>query len=491
MSLAAALTAARTSLAANATQSAVVSRNIAGAGEEQFTRKSALRTSFQGGVRIESIGRAASIPLMRAMLGASAEAAGQQAIVDGLEKLQLTVGDPEAGHSPAAMIGALRNAVQQYAAAPDNMLMAQAMLESAKDVALILQSASTTVQQTRAAADAAMVDSVARINELLGKFETLNNDIVRGTRTGGDVTAEMDARDRVMVDLAEEIGLHVVRRPDNDIALYTDSGVTLFETTARAVMLNPTPIFTATTAGHAVLVDGVPVTGSSAAMAIDTGRLAGLTELRDRVSITYQGQLDEIARGLVGSFAESDQGSPPTLPDIPGLFTWPGAPAMPASGVILPGLAATISVNPNADPEQGGSLERLRDGGIGDPIQPAYDYNPANSSAFSARLQELADAFVQPRAFDPVTGLSSSEALTGFASASVGWLAATRQDATEGADYRNALLSRAAMALSNRTGVNIDEEMTVMLQIERSYQASAKLIAAVDSMFAALMAAVR
>src|SRR5699024_1643025 len=142
--------------------------------------------------------------------------------------------------------------------------------------ATTLRNASTSVQQTRAAADAAMVESVAHINELLGKFEMLNNDIVRGTRTGGDVTAELDARDRVMVDLAEEIGLHVVRRPDNDIALYTDSGVTLFETTARAVTLNPTPVFTPTTIGHAVLVDGVPVTGGSAAMPINAGRLAGL-----------------------------------------------------------------------------------------------------------------------------------------------------------------------------------------------------------------------
>jgi flagellar hook-associated protein 1 FlgK len=52
------------------------------------------------------------------------------------------------------------------------------------------------------------------------------------------------------------------------------------------------------------------------------------------------------------------------------------------------------------------------------------------------------------------------------------------------------LLVRSTEALSNATGVNIDEEMTIMLELERSYQASAKLIATVDSLFASLLQAV-
>ena len=47
--------------------------------------------------------------------------------------------------------------------------------------------------------------------------------------------------------------------------------------------------------------------------------------------------------------------------------------------------------------------------------------------------------------------------------------------------------SRTAEALSNDTGVNVDQEMSLLLDLEHSYQASARLIKAVDDMLAALL----
>ena len=52
-------------------------------------------------------------------------------------------------------------------------------------------------------------------------------------------------------------------------------------------------------------------------------------------------------------------------------------------------------------------------------------------------------------------------------------------------------MMRTSEALSNVTGVNIDEEMSLLLDLEHSYQASAKLVQTVDNMLAALLAAVR
>ncbi len=50
---------------------------------------------------------------------------------------------------------------------------------------------------------------------------------------------------------------------------------------------------------------------------------------------------------------------------------------------------------------------------------------------------------------------------------------------------------RTSAALSNETGVNIDEEMALLLDLEHSYQASARLISAVDDMLSTLLAAVQ
>src|SRR5690625_279219 len=490
MSLSAALGAARSSLAANASQTAILSRNIGGAEEGLYTRKSAIITSSPAGVRVEGVGRAADGALLNTMFGATSRAAAGRAWVEGLERWWPTLGDPESDQSPAAMVGALRDAVQQHASMPDDLLMAGEVLSRAEDLATTLRASSATVQAARAEADAEMVESVERLNNLLSQFETLNTEIVRGTHKGADITAKLDARDQVMAGIAEEIGIRIVRRADNDVALYTDGGVTLFETKARPVVMAPTNVFEAAIIGQAIFIDGVNVTGGGA-MQLGAGRLAGPAAFRDGTAGSYQGPLDEIARGLVEVFAESDQGDPPTLPTIPGLFTHAGAPAMPTPGVVSPGLAASLLVNPNVDPEQGGDLRRLRDGGIGDPTAPGYVYNSTGASAFAERLQALADGFDQKQVFDPSLDTPENADLGSLASASAGWLEAARQKAAADIDYRDALLARWTQALSNATGVNIDEEMTALLELERSYQASAKLIATVDAMLGALLAAVR
>jgi flagellar hook-associated protein 1 FlgK len=72
----------------------------------------------------------------------------------------------------------------------------------------------------------------------------------------------------------------------------------------------------------------------------------------------------------------------------------------------------------------------------------------------------------------------------------VAWLQEARNSADADAEYRTALLERSTEALSKVNGVNLDEEMTALLELERSYQASSKLITMIDSMFEALLTAV-
>ena len=49
---------------------------------------------------------------------------------------------------------------------------------------------------------------------------------------------------------------------------------------------------------NAVDADGVPITGSSATMSVGSGRISGLVMVRDELAVSYQSQLDEVARGL-------------------------------------------------------------------------------------------------------------------------------------------------------------------------------------------------
>ncbi|WP_314946864.1 flagellar hook-associated protein FlgK [Bradyrhizobium cosmicum] len=489
MSLTAALDSARASLMASGIQSSTISRNIAGASATGYSRKIAVLDNLpNAGVYVAAIQRAASSGLYDNVLVAASSSAKQGAIYDGLQKIAAaTVDDPELGQSPTAQLNALKQALQQYANAPDNTTLAQAAVTSAKDMATGLNQATKTVQSVREGADADMATSVTNINQLLAQFDKVNNAIVRGTISGDDVTDYLDQRDSIVSKLSQELGVSMTIRANGDAALYTDSGVVLFDKTARPVSFAATNVYTAGTTGNAVYIDGVPVTGANSVMPLKSGKLAGLAQLRDKDTVTYQSQLDEVARGLINTFRESDQ-SAAALPDVPGLFTYPGAPAMPASATVSVGLAGLISVAASVDPAEGGNPNLLRDGAISGNV--AYRYNTAGNGGYSIRLQQLIGGMDASQPFDATTQGKPSGSLIDFASSSTSWIENLRKTADDNVSYQNTLLERSTAALSTVSGVNMDDEMALMLQVERTYSASSKIISTVDEMLQSLLAAV-
>ncbi|MCP1783119.1 flagellar hook-associated protein FlgK [Bradyrhizobium japonicum] len=489
MSLTAALDSARASLMASGIQSSTISRNIAGATATGYSRKIAVLDNLPGaGVYVAAIQRAASSGLYNNVLIATSGSAKQNAILDGLQKISAsTVDDPELGQSPAAQLNKLKQALQQYANAPDNTTLAQAAVTSAKDMATALNQATKTVQTVRQGADADMATSVGNINQLLTQFDKVNTAIVKGTIAGDDVTDYLDQRDNIVSKMSQEVGVSMTLRANGDAALYTDSGVVLFDKTARSVSFAATNIYTPGTTGNAVYIDGVPVTGANSVIPIKTGKLAGLAQLRDNATVTYQSQLDEVARGLVESFKEVDQ-SGAALPDRPGLFTYPGSPAMPASATVSVGLAGSISVAASVDPAQGGNPNLLRDGAISGNV--AYRYNTTGNAGYSTRLQQLIGNMYASQPFDASTQGKPTGSLIDFAASSTSWIENQRKAADDNATYQNTLLDRSSAALSNVSGVNMDDEMSLMLQVERTYSASSKIISTVDQMLQSLLAAV-
>jgi flagellar hook-associated protein 1 FlgK len=495
MGLSAALNIAQSALATSSAQTAVVSRNIAGVNNPNYSEKTALvTTNYSGASQVLSIGRAANTALFTNLLGANAASQYQQAIANGLNQIQQTIGlspssatstSATSDTSPSTLISNLSNAIQQYAAAPSSTSTGQAVVVAAQTLATGLNNNSSTVQSIRAQADSAMETSIQTINSLLIQFQSVNSTIVNGLQTGADVTDNLDTRDQILSKLSNEVGITTSTAANGGMSIYTDSGVTLFDQSPRSVTMQATSTYTTGTTGNAVMIDGVPVTGDNAIMPIQSGQLAGLANLRDTVATQYQNQLDQIAGGLINAFSESDQtgGGAPT---VPGLFTYSGAPAMPSSATTT-GLAASIKVSANVDPSQGGSVTLLRDGGISNPGTAAYTYNTSGDAAYTGRLQSLLSAMSQTQTYDGSTGGLTSGSLTDYATSSVNWVEAARQGATNQVSYTGAVVSTTTTALSNATGVNLDNELSKMLDLEHSYQASAQLMNSVNTMLKTLI----
>ena len=486
MSLSVALNTARGSLLSNGTQTDTVSRNVSGVGDASYSRKVASLVTTDGPVRVV-VARVSNTALFDKMIGSTSELAGRQAILDGLTKLEETVGDTQADGSVAAKVSALNQALSNAANQPNDPNLAKAAVAAAKDLALALNRSSGTVQAARKNADDEIGNSVQTINDLLVQFDKANKAVMNGTVTGADISDALDNRDKILAQLSQEVGITTVVRANNDMAIYADNGSPLYDKIARSVTFAPTSAFAAGTTGNAVFIDGVQVTGSASRMPLQAGRIVGQIAVRDDIAVTYQAQLDAIAGGLITAFAETDKDNPTTGTALAGLLTYAGGPALPALG--RAGLAASIRINPAADPTQGGNPFTLRDGGMNAGTQ--YQYNTSGAAAFSDHLRAIQTALRADRTFPTNSELPLSTSVMTAAQSSASWLEASRKAATARVDTESAVLSSASTALSNVTGVNRDDEIARMLELEKSYAASAKLISTVNAMLQSLLDAVR
>lgn len=458
MSLDVAINVARQSLLASQYQIALSSRNVAAAGDPDRSRASAtLATTIDGGVRVASVRRPEDMAVFKRMIAATAATAERDAVLTQLEVIAETVGDPEHGTSVGALIGDLQSALADYSNAPDDPLFGRSVVERARDVTDAMRRVSNDLLLAREEADRNMDASVDEVNRLLGEFDEANRAVVIATLSGNDATTHLDRRDAIVSDLSAHIGITTLRRENNDVALFTGGGVTLFDRQARSVTFERTAVYTSGTIGGEVYVDGVSVTGAGAPMPSTTGSIVGHAYVRDTVVPTYQLQMDEIARELTDIFTDG----------IGSLFVNGGGPDY----------AGSIAIAAGVDPSQGGAVENLRDG----------TGNPSGYAAYSDRLLALGNQLTAVTAFDPSAELIDSGSLLDFATQSSGWLEGLRMSVQIDADTEAAILQQASDALSRATGVNLDDEYARQLMLERSFNASSRLIAIIDEMFDTLL----
>lgn len=484
MSLTSALSIAQQALLNTSRQTSVVARNLSEANNPDYTRRSAVLSSTAPGARVAEIRRATSDALFRQNLAAMSQYQGQATLTGGMDMLSNLVNGVDQAGSAASLLTGLQTALQTYSANPANRTLADSVVEAARDLARSLNAGTAAIQTYRAETDLQLSVAVGELNSLLADFGKANKAVISATQSGRDASDALDQRDALLKKIAEYVPVSTITRSDNDMMIVANDGAVLFETVARPVTFTPSSAYTAGMTGNSILVDGVPLALGSGGNTTASGKLAAMLQLRDDTAPAMQRQLDEIARGLILSFAETDPSG--VQPDATGLFTWPGAPAVPSGSSLIDGLAGRITINAAMDSGAGGNPFLLRDGGANG---AAYVHN-ASGGSYSTLILEYSNRLDRPMTFDAAAGLGTAGSLTAFATNAVSWIEAGRQEAARAAETKTATLMRTSAALSNATGVNVDEEMALLLELERSYESSARILRAVDEMFASLLAAV-
>lgn len=480
MTLSGALSNAMSGLTANARGTSVRSSNIANALNEGYGRRevnlASNATQSSGGVAVAQVTRHTNPILSHQKRLALADQSAQSTLTTfhaGLEKL---VGSLDTLGSVTDKLTQFETALLSAASDPSSETRLRNISVAAEGVASALRKASTGISDLRTRADQQISAAVDQMNSGLSQLEKLNAQIMTANHDGRDAHALMDQRDGVLDSLSEYVPLHVIERDSGEVAVFTTQGRTLLDGRAATLSFeSPSAVLPHMTVGNGLLsrieVNGQTVDIPGSGM-MEGGALAAQFDLRDGLGIEAQARLDAIARDAIERFGP---GGPDAtlLPGDPGVFTDSG---MAFNALNETGIATRISLNTSLSASTAEPW-RWRDG---------VNATTQGEAGQTSLLLDLKSQFsIATTPGSSVLG-TAPRSLVGHMQSLTSDVSSNRVRASDALEFASSHLDSVRQSVAEG-GVNSDQELQQLIELEKSYAANARVVQVVDDMLSELL----
>lgn len=386
-----------------------------------------------------------------------------------LERVETAIGEPS-DTGIAHALAAFNDAWQDLVTAPDGSAARQAVVAGGQTLAAAINTQARAIDDERAEQRAGAIDDINQVNVDAGQLAQLNHNIFIAQANGTDASALQDQRDQVALDLAQRMGATVSVDPTgrlnvsvNGVALVTGdkagtvsvSGINPDGTPSNGDTANPPTVSFSITD---------PVTGASQAVPGTLGgEVGGITTLLNVTLPTYRAGLNTMAQQLADmvntqhALGYDQNGNPggaffavSNAADAAGTLAVNAAvaadPALVAASAIAP--ATPGSTNNNAD--NADAISQVLRGVHGAGTMAAVN--------LSDQYQRL------------ITGLGSIVAGVNSQAANQQILATQVDDERE-----------------QQAGVSLDEETVNLMQAQRAYEASSRVLSVMNSVLDTLI----
>jgi flagellar hook-associated protein 1 FlgK len=341
------------------------------------------------------------------------------------------------------------NAWQDLSVNPQGTPERQAVISGGQQVAQNFQQISTYLNNVKTSANQSLEGLASDINDKLKNIASLNVQIQQTESVGGNANELLDQRDQLVRDLAEKVGVNYEAQSDGTMTISLTTGESLVSGgkygnfTLQDNAGKYDIYLTQAGAGTSSVID--PSNGK--------GEVGGTLQVRDVTVDSYLSKLDELAYNLatqVNSIHQTGYG----LEDSHGnaFFSIPSSAA---------GYSGTISVL-ITDPDQVAAADT------------SVSANGKGNNISALDIADLANA-----------GISSSEGeitLSSFYNALVGSVGVGVQDAQRAKDLSDGVLTQLKNLRESRSGVSMDEEMANLINYQKAYEGSSKVISTVAEM---------
>lgn len=320
MGLSQALAAAVTGLHANQAGLSLVAGNVANANTPGYVRKSInqVATAAGGttiGVRIGDVQRHLDDFVQKQLRAENAGASYASVRANFYDQLQQIYGQPGSDTSLDSTFNNFTSALQALAASPDDSSARIGVVSSAQLLAQQLNGMSQSVQGFREGAENGIAGSVATANEMMQRIAALNTQIGVSSNNDTATATMMDQRDLAVDQLSQILDINVVAGPNNQVTVYTGSGLLLVGAKAAQLNFDARGTLSASAQWSADPtkrgVGTITLTSANGnpidlieTRAIRSGELAGYLQLRDQDLVQAQNQLDAIAASMASALSD-------------------------------------------------------------------------------------------------------------------------------------------------------------------------------------------
>lgn len=400
--------------------------------------------AFFGGVNVDDVSRIRDSLLEAARVTAGSSLSAMQAQSSALENVQQILSEP-GDTGLQSVLDEFYSGWQDLANQPESTAAGSVVINRGQTVASQLRFTASGVAQEWGNQHDSLKGAVGQVNVAAKSLAGVNQKILEGTVAGRPVNELLDQRDQLVRNLGDLIGARATVRDDNVVDVQVNGMSLVAGVHAQAFSLTgATRIQDAPTDPPTVLFGNVPVP-------VQGGQIAGLMAATRSDLPNVTARLDVIANGLRDAVNTVHGGG----------FTLDGT----AGGDFFTGTGALdMQVAVTADSE----------------LAVAAAPNTVDGS----NALKIGDLAIDAKASAVLGGADGpSASLRGMA---VG-IGVQVQSLQRSVGVQASVVETAESAVEGSAGVNLDEEMSSLLMYQRSYQASARVITAVDEMLNTLV----
>src|SRR5579885_736595 len=321
MSLTQSLATALSGLQVSQASIGLVSSNVANADTPGYVRKTVQQVQTVGngtdiGVRIADVQRTLDQYIQRQLRAESSGASYADTRAQMYSQLQDVYGQPGAANALETVYNSLTTALQALSTSPDDPAARSSVIGAAQTLAQQLNQASSQIQGLRRDAELGISNAVEQANNALSQIAALNQQILGRSQGDSETATLMDQRDAYIDQLSQLMDISVIKNSDNQVSVFTNSGIQLVGTQASVLSFNaqgtvtPASQWSANSAQSTLgTVTLTTPAGNSVDMlangSIRSGSIAAYVQMRDQDLVQAQNQLDAMASAMASALSDT------------------------------------------------------------------------------------------------------------------------------------------------------------------------------------------